>query len=249
MSCERYASAIVDHACGAEIAADAVAHLESCAGCRRLFDEQRGLVQQLDEELQRALAIEPSPRFVPEVLARVERSATRWPRVAWWTIPAVAAAAVLVLIAIGVLRSNRERIGDSQIVAAPAVVTKTPEVAPTHPKPAPTVKPDEVAVVADSHRSTGAHPVLARSVEHQPRPTQGQAAAVRSAVQPQAIARYLTLVRRGVLDTSALAVENETGAAAPADLTIAPLSVDALEIADVGTRTDPAVDRRGPDSR
>jgi hypothetical protein len=95
---------------------------------------------------------------------------------------------------------------------------------------------------ADTHGSS-AQPRIPK------RPVEVQAAVVRPAVQSEAITRYLTLVRRGALDTSTLAEEKETGAAALADLVIAPLSVDALEMTDVGIRNGPAVDRRGPDSR
>ena len=77
MSCDRYTGAIVDHACGAEISADAAAHLKVCAACSRTFDEQRRLLQDLDQELQVALAIEPSARFVADVMTGVERSAQR----------------------------------------------------------------------------------------------------------------------------------------------------------------------------
>jgi hypothetical protein len=39
-----------------------------------MFDEQRHLLQDLDQELQRALAIEPSSRFVPDVMAGLMRT-------------------------------------------------------------------------------------------------------------------------------------------------------------------------------
>ena len=75
MSCDRHTDAIVDHACGAEIAAEAAAHLDGCAACRRMFDEQLRLVRDLDGQVALALPIEPSPRFVPEAMARVDRAA------------------------------------------------------------------------------------------------------------------------------------------------------------------------------
>ena len=105
MSCERHTDAIVDHACGAEIAADAAAHLDSCAACRRIFDEQLRLLQDLDERLELALSIEPSPRFVPADLARVERSAFGFRNAMWWS-GAAAAAAVLMIVTFGSLRSG-----------------------------------------------------------------------------------------------------------------------------------------------
>ena len=108
MSCDRYTAAIVDHACGAEIAADAAAHMRTCGICGRMFDEQRRLLQDLDEELQRALSIEPSARFVPDAMAGVERSALRSRKMMWWSA-SVAAAAALVLVAVGALRFGEVR--------------------------------------------------------------------------------------------------------------------------------------------
>ena len=108
MSCDRHTDAIIDHACGAEIADDAAAHLAGCADCHRLFDEQRRMVRALDEELQLALAIEPSARFVPDVLARVERSRPSWRGFVSWAIP-VAAAAALLLVTLATLRPGSER--------------------------------------------------------------------------------------------------------------------------------------------
>ena len=128
MSCDRYTSAIVDHACGAEIAADAAAHLKVCAACSSMFDEQRRLLQDLDQELQVALAIEPSARFVADAMAGMQRSAQRRRAIIWWSAP-VAAAAVLVLLALGSLRFGEQaarrstRTGgcSNRLIVAPAV--------------------------------------------------------------------------------------------------------------------------------
>ena len=67
--------------------------------------------------------------------------------------------------------------------------------------------------------------------------------------QSRAIARYLALVRRGALDTSAIVSADVTGVAAPTDLVIAPLSVDPLAVTDVENGVGPGVDRREPGSR
>ncbi len=98
MSCERHTGAIVDYACGAEIAAEAAAHLQTCASCQRMFAEQQRLVEGIDQELQLALEIEPSPGFVPDVLARVQRPAFPWRTVMWWGAPAAAAAALILVV-------------------------------------------------------------------------------------------------------------------------------------------------------
>ena len=118
MSCDRYTEAIVDHACGAEITADAAAHLQRCDACRRMFDEQRHLLQDVDRELEVALAIEPSARFVAGAMAKVEDSAVRSRTIAWRSA-AAAAAAVLILAALGSLRFVDRRPADRQEPASP----------------------------------------------------------------------------------------------------------------------------------
>ena len=134
MSCDRYTGAIVDHACGAEIAADAAAHLNVCAACRRMFDDQRRLLQDLDQELEVALAIEPSARFVADAMAGMQRSAQRRRAMIWWSA-SLAAAAVLVLVALGSLRFGEQRPADRheppavQTASSAHVADQTPTVA------------------------------------------------------------------------------------------------------------------------
>ena len=64
--------------------------------------------------------------------------------------------------------------------------------------------------------------------------------------QLRAIERYMTLVRRGALDTSALANSEKTDVTTPADLVIAPLSVEVLVVPNGESGTGPAVDRSEP---
>ena len=60
--------------------------------------------------------------------------------------------------------------------------------------------------------------------------------------QAQAIARYLALVRKGAIDSSALADPNTIAIAAPDDLVIAPISVEALPVRNVERGTGPGVE-------
>jgi hypothetical protein len=64
-----------------------------------------------------------------------------------------------------------------------------------------------------------------------------------AADQARALARYLTLVRRGVLDTSGLPA-SENAAAAWGELVIQPLSVEVLPAAESENMSGSAVDRR-----
>lgn len=241
MSCERHAREIVDHACGAEIAADAAAHLEACEACRRMFDEQCRLLQDLDHQLEEALAIQPSARFVPDVLARVERLEIRWRRMLW--LSPAAAAAVLMLVTLGSLRSGEQRTADRQNPAASSNVSSAPVADHTSSEAVPPTRPEAMSrPTVQSRRVAPARGVAERPSGVGPH-------VVVPAAQSQAIARYLALVRRGVLDASALARSNEADIVVPTDLVIAPLSVEDLAVADVDNGTGPDVDRRGPGSR
>ena len=61
--------------------------------------------------------------------------------------------------------------------------------------------------------------------------------------QLRAIERYMTLVRRGALDTSSLANADRTDVTAPTDLVIAPLSVEVLVVPNGESGTGPPADR------
>ncbi len=129
MSCDRYTDAIVDHACGAELAAEAAGHLRGCAACRRMFEEQRRVLQGLDDDLQEVLAIEPSAWFEAQTLAGLERSPIRRKGTVWW-LGLAAAAAVVILGTLVAIRSGDHQPLDRQEaagrpVAPPANVART----------------------------------------------------------------------------------------------------------------------------
>lgn len=242
MSCERYTSAIVDHACGAEIAPDAAAHLGSCAGCRWVFDEQRRVLGDLARQLELALQIEPSARFVPEVLARVERSEFGGRSLMWWVVPA-AATALLLLVTLASLRSGEPPAADRHATAVRPLVSSAPHADAVPSGSAPSTTPE-------------ARPRLSHTRQHVDRPRvvvkrlgPAEPEVLVPAARSQALARYLTLVRRGALDASALVGSEGTLAVAPTDLVIAPLSVEALAMTNVASGIGSGVDRRGPESR
>jgi hypothetical protein len=232
MSCVRYTTAIVDHACGAEIAADAAAHLKLCAGCTCMFDERRRLLQDLDQELQVALAIEPSARFVAETMAEVERSTNRRRTVQWWSVP-VAAAAVLVLLTLGSLRFSERRPADRHL---PVALESAAPASAAPPAPA-----RDTPRVADAPRRISTPTKAVRKPERRL-----DDHVVVPPGQLQAIERYMTLVRRGTLDTSPLANSDKTDVTAPAELVIAPLSVDGLVVPNGESGTGSGADRSEP---
>jgi hypothetical protein len=240
MSCDRYTDAIADHACGAEIAADAAEHLKVCAACGRMFNEQRRLLEDLDQELQDALKIEPSARFVADAMARAERSAQRWRPAMWWSAP-LAAAAVLVLLAIGSLRFAERRPADRH-ESPPVQTASSAHVAdPTTTVAAPSAPAVDAPRVTAAPWRGGGPTKIVREPERRL-----DADVVVPAGRLRAIERYMTLVRRGALDTSSLANSQKTEVTAPTDLVIAPLSVDVLVVPNAESGTGSSVDRSEP---
>lgn len=207
-----------------------------CARCLRLFEQQQRAIANLDRELEQVLAIEPSPRFAPQVLARVRRP-SRWRRAAWWGLP-LAAAAALLLVVFGSLRSGeRTAVEGESVSAAPSGAT--PPVVESQP-PTVAVPPtaDEPARVNRSRRPVP-RAIAAR------KPVQPATPEVLVPVEAsRALARYVELVRRGAIDTSTLAEPARSGAEAPTDLVIAPLAVDAISVMDGERRIGPGGDER-----
>ena len=135
MSCERYAQAIEDHACGADLAAAAAAHLDSCMRCAAAFEAQRRALEDLEAELQRAVAIDPSPAFAPGVRAGIDRASSAGYRLAWLAAPLAVGAAIAIAVLVGA-PGNRP--------AAPA----------TPPKPAPAPASSTIARATPDLRAT-----------------------------------------------------------------------------------------------
>lgn len=242
MSCERYTSAIVDHACGAEIETDAAEHLSSCPACRRVFDEQRRVLMDLAQQLELALRIEPSAGFVPDVMSRVKGSEFRWRKAMWWGVPA-AATALLLLVTLGSLRSDEPPAATRHDPALSPPVSSAPVADAVSSVSAPSTTPEERSRLSRSRRHADRPQVVVK------RPGRPEAEVLVPAARSQALAQYLTLVRRGALDASALASSEGTRVVAPSDLVIAPLSVEALAMTNVESGIGSGVDRRGPGSR
>jgi hypothetical protein len=237
MSCERYADAIIDHACGAEIASDARRHLEACDACHGRFDEQRRMMSALDAELQTALAIEPSPYFDSKVRTRIAQTAPASARTFWWPI-LTAAAVAMIALGVAAIRSMEDK-----SVAAPVDVARvTPSTQPTPtitrtPAPPPSPPRDTVDKTPEQTANPPASRPRRRSGSSLP-----EVEVVVSAEQSKAIERYMTLLRRGTLDTSSLVKEIPIAGEMPA-LAVGPLTVEPLAVPDVESGSGPAVDR------
>ena len=204
----------------------------------------------IDQELQLALEIEPSQGFVPDVLARVQRPAFPWRTVMWWGASAAAAAA-LILVVLGWPRMTEQQPPDRH--DPPVLSTDSTPSAPNHMPPA--VEPVPSKVVTS--KSSGGPPRRGeprggvrspRAVVEQPMHRVAADVVVPEA-QSRAIARYLTLVRRGAIDTSTLVSSEGVSVDAPSELVISPISVDAIVMKDAESRIVSGADRLGPGLR
>jgi hypothetical protein len=239
MSCDRYTDAIVDHACGADLAAEATAHLRGCLACRRMFEEQRQVLQRLDDDLQEALAIEPSAWFEAQTMAGLERSPIRRKGAFWWVAFAAAAAVVILGTLVAIRSGDHQPLDRLEVTRRPVA---PPANAAEHVPSSGAQALANVSAAASSGvpRRRERATVAARQ---QGGPTKPDVAIVTP--QAQAIARYLSLVRKGAIDTSSLADPNAIAVAAPDDLLIAPISVEALPVTNVERGIGPGVDQNG----
>jgi hypothetical protein len=233
MSCERYATAIADHACGADLAPEVAKHLASCVGCAGQLARQRRTIEGLDAELQQLVAIEPSPFFVQRVQAHVMTSPERRSFRAWWW-GAIAAAAAIVL-AVLLLVNNRQPPAPIQ------VRTVTPPAAPT-----PADKPEPNRLVADSPTREEAPINRPQRVRPQRRLAKApEPDVVVPQGQMRAVARYVELVRNGQLDTSALIASAESeDDRTPTEMVVGPLTIKPLAVNDIDSSTPSVVERR-----
>jgi hypothetical protein len=217
MSCERYAQAIADHACGSDLAPAAAAHLDSCMRCAAAFEVQRRALEDLDAELQRAVAIDPSPAFAPAVRAGIDGASPGGYQLAWLAAPLGIGAALAIAVLLGAPGDRPAApVTSSTPVAGPPPATFT-RATPAHSAPAPApvrapaVPMSERAIVEPRRRS----PVQSPSAGHE---------VIVPPDQARALARYMALVRRGGIDAAAL-VQPPAELQAPADLVVDPLTV------------------------
>jgi hypothetical protein len=233
MSCERYAPAIDDHACGADLAPDAAAHVASCVGCAGRLAQQRRAVAGLDVELQQMLAVEPSPFFAQRVHAHVMTSRARqsFRAVRWGALAAAAAIVVAALL----LRVDR------QPPAAIQVQTETPPATPpptaTDPREklvAPPPSPKESPVTSPQRVQSERRLAKAPEPEVLVPPD-----------QKRAIARYMTLLRSGELGSTNLSDALQSTDAPSSLLDVVPLAVSPLAVKTIDTEVAPGAERPG----
>ena len=242
MSCHRYATAIADHACGADLAPDAAAHLTTCAACAALLDEQRRSIEGLDGELQHLLALEPSAHFVPRVQAHVRAGSAPRPRMffLWSGVAAAAAVTIAAMVAYGP-RSSRT----IETTAAPVATTSAN--AGSRPQP-----PAESVAIERKGSSTSPEPRRG-TARRRESPSSAAVAATEPEVlvprgQMQAVERYIALVRSGRLDASSLVAKIEADPV-PAELVLGPLEIGPMTVKELDATAFSAVEGRHEEER
>jgi len=204
-----------------------------------MFEEQRQVLQGLDADLQEALAIEPSAWFEAQTLAGLERSPIRRHGAFWW-VALAAAAAVLILGTLVPSRSGDHQPVDRQEAAARPVAPPTNAAEDVHSSGAGAAAAVRAPGSNEAPRRRESPTVVARQ---QSRPARPQRAI--ASTQGEAIARYLALVRKGAIDSSALADPKALVIAAPAKLVIAPIAVEALPVVNVERGIGPGDEQAG----
>ena len=212
MSCEHYAQAIEDHACGADLAAAAAAHLDSCVRCAAAFEVQRRALEDLEAELQRAVAIDPSPAFAPGVRAGIDSASSAGYRLAWLAAPLGIGAALAIAVLLGAPGNRPAELAGTRKPAPPSSPSTIARNSPSSPTVAPAVAIGVRQAAADTRRRSRAIP---RPAEPEIIVPPGQA---------RALARYMALVRRGTIDAAVL-IQPPAELQAPADLVVDPLTV------------------------
>jgi hypothetical protein len=237
MSCQRYATAIADHACGADLAPDVAAHLTACPACAALLVQQRRAITGLDDELQHMLTVERSPFFVQRVQAHVNTSpASRTWSAFWWS--GLAAAAAVVIVATSMMM-REPRGGPSQ--ARPETPSQTQTTAANPPASSPIIRDSSATRPDPSPRAPGRRTppstVTATSVRAQAQPE-----VLVPAGQIQAVARYMALLRSGRLDTSSLEAKADEDST-PEELVLGALEIKPITVTEIDGTTS-AVERR-----
>jgi hypothetical protein len=227
MSCERYADAIIDHACGAEISPGLAAHLAGCEACKARLDAQRRLIEGLEEEISLAVSVDASDTFARGVHARLEEASRRSLRMLWWSL-AGATAAILIAVS---LRPAPPEIQIDTRVPSTTLTERAPMIVPPAPSEAPLKAPPTPPV----------HRVLVN-----PRPaTIPTVEVIVPADRADAVARFLALVRAGAVNSPAPVEPTETEPA-PSDLVVSPLSIEPIAVADVEFPQVAPAGGRGP---
>ena len=170
------------------------------------------LVDEVERELRRTLAIEPSPEFAQRVRMRIaETSARPAMPIVRWLVPLTVAAACVLAVGIG------WRYSSGPEPAGAPVATRVASDVELRQSPARVVPPEPPRLPA--------RPVRRRPVEPE---------VIVSPDRARALARMLALARSGVVDEQSL--RPVAPATAPESLEVAPLVVQPIAVPEIDAR-------------
>jgi hypothetical protein len=171
------------------------------------------LIEEVERELRRALAIEPSPEFAQRVRMRIgETSRSPAMPIARWLVPLTAAAACVLAMGIGWRYSS----GSPESTSAPLATRVASDVELRQP-PARVVPPEPLRLPARPVRRGPVEPDVIVPPE-----------------RARALARMLALARSGVVDEETL--RPVAPAPAPEALEVAPLVVEPIAVPEIDAR-------------
>ena len=131
MPCEHYKDALIEAAAsGSQPQGDLRAHLDACAPCRALFEQEQSLFASIDAGLQvTANAVVPAS-LVPHVLARLDEAVT--PQRRWMQHLVFATAGVALLFAIFLFAQQHPSRPDNQAKQTPQIPVSEPPTTDAH---------------------------------------------------------------------------------------------------------------------
>ncbi len=187
-----------------------------------LTDEERRLMETIEADLDREMAVEPSPDFAARVRERISAA----DRDSWWGVPWAFAAAAVVTIATGILLAGLR----GQPAEAPTIVAGHDVALPAPRLPGP-VEAASLPAVTSSHvpSSQASNASAASRIDRR----------IARAAEPEvlvpddiraAIGRVMTMVRAGRLNQAAVRPERATAAVEEPAEPVAPMVVEELQV-------------------
>jgi len=175
----------------------------------------------LDDELERALAVEPSPEFVARIRTGIAQEAMS----SRWSLPRLVAVAGLALVPVVALVLLRPAPRPSTQPIDAVASSSGPAVAPPVRLVEPTPEPAQPAVVRERPSTPRARAAAA------PRSTAAPPEVLIAADEAEALQRLLAGIRDGRVDPASIPPDPFAVAAAePVQLAIAPITVAPLVI-------------------
>jgi hypothetical protein len=208
-----------------------------------------GLDPSIERDLQRALAIEPSPEFVARVRLRVADERMRAPWWSGWRMPAIAAAAIVLAVAViwrpepsqdfrlkaEATRQQAEAARQQDFRLKAEATRQQAEAARQQDfrLKAEATRQQDFRLKAEATRRLVAT-LMSGAPESAPAPSIVEPEVLVPSGQREALRRFLTSMRQGRIDGATL-LASGVDAGPPVELSIPPLAIEPLPLPDGST--------------